>query len=113
MDTDFAPVPWLPVCADAHLLLRDGRLAVVWLSSWYKRRFLLTAGLAAVALDGFGNHTSLVFRWFALALAVGIIATTVLGLVMAFKRRRGRGLAVGVTLVGLAVPALFLWLAAR
>ena len=64
-------------------------------------------------LDGFGNHTSLVFRWFALALAVGIIATTVLGLVMAFKRRRGRGLAVGVTLVGLAVPALFLWLAAR
>ena len=40
-------------------------------------------------LDGFGNHTSLVFRWFALALAVG------------------------VTLVGLAVPALFLWLTAR
>ena len=64
-------------------------------------------------LDGFGHQTSLLFRWFALALALGIIATTVLGLIMAFKRRRGRWLAVGVTLVGLVVPALFLWLAGR
>jgi len=64
-------------------------------------------------IDGLSNHASPAFRWFALALALGIIATVVLGLVMAFRRHRGRWVAVGVTVAGLVLPALFLWMARR
>jgi hypothetical protein len=64
-------------------------------------------------IDGLSNHASPAFRWFALALALGMIVTAVLGLVMAFRRGRGRWVAVGATVAGLVLPVLFLWLAGR
>ena len=64
-------------------------------------------------IDGLSNPASPAFRWFALALALGMIVTAVLGLVMAFRRGRGRWVAVGATVAGLVLPVLFLWLAGR
>ena len=64
-------------------------------------------------IDGLSNHASPAFRWFALALALGMIATAVLGLIMAFRQRRRRWVAVGVTVAGLILPMFFIWLAGR
>jgi len=62
-------------------------------------------------IDGLSNHASTAFRWFALALALGMIATAILGLVMAFRQSRRRWSVILVTLVGLILPILFLWVA--
>ena len=41
-------------------------------------------------IDGLSDHASTAFRWFALALALEIIATAILGLVMACRQSRRR-----------------------
>ena len=60
---------------------------------------------------GLSNHASNAFRWFALALALGMIATAILGLIMAFRQSRNRWTVIVITLVGLILPIIFMWLA--
>ena len=60
---------------------------------------------------GISNHSSTAFRWFALALALGMVVTAILGLIMAYRQSRNRLIVIVVTLVGLMLPILFMWLA--
>ena len=53
---------------------------------------------------------SLPFRWFMLAMSLGFIVTTILGILMAFQMGRA---SIAVILIGLGslIPAILLWLA--
>ncbi len=53
-----------------------------------------------------GRSTPL--RYFILAAATGLVLTTVLGIVMAFRHGRSRSTAVGCLLAGVAIPVVFL-----
>ena len=121
MDTHIAPVPRLTVRADVIFFCATGAWQLFGFhrgtkdGSYVPPDWMQTLSMAHQYqnLDGFRNHTSQVFRWFALLLAVGIIVTALLGLIMAFRQKRHRWPSVIVTVLGLVVPAAFLWLASR
>lgn len=50
------------------------------------------------------NKFTLALKWFFLAMAVGLISSTLLGIYMAFKFNRSRTLVWGMLLLGTAIP---------
>lgn len=50
------------------------------------------------------NKMTLALKWFFLAMAVGLISSTLLGIYMAFKFNRSRALVWGMLIAGTAIP---------
>ena len=57
----------------------------------------------------YNGHSSVSFRYLVLLMAAGLIATTILGIIMAFKFAKAWVVWVCL-LLGIAIPVLLLWL---
>lgn len=56
------------------------------------------------------NRPSTALKWFFLLEAIGVITTTILGIMMAFKYNRGRRLIWGLLALGIILPIALLFL---
>jgi hypothetical protein len=72
------------------------------------------AAMAAVHkhshLPGTPNKADAPLRWFSLAAAIGLIATTALGIVMAFRYTASKARVATCLAAGAVVPVVLLWI---
>ena len=61
-------------------------------------------------LPGRGPERSMPFRWFSVVMALGIVTTTALGIIMAFRFSQKPRVVWGMLAAGTLLPAAFLWL---
>jgi hypothetical protein len=59
---------------------------------------------------GPGGGSSLLLKWFVVLMAVGLIATTILGIYMAFKFNRDKRVVAGLIVAGILIPVVALLL---
>lgn len=59
------------------------------------------------------SYSTTAFRWLVYAMSAALIATLVLGLVLAFRTMKKKWLVWMMLLLGLAIPALCLWFGQR
>lgn len=57
-----------------------------------------------------GRRRSLPLQWFVIVMSVGLVASSLLGIYMAFKYNREKRLTFGLIILGFAIPAILLYL---
>lgn len=61
-------------------------------------------------LSGKNAHAFTPLRYFMVAAAAGLVITSILGVIMAYKFSRQPGIATVCLLLGVAIPAVMLWI---
>ena len=57
-----------------------------------------------------GTPRSTPMKWFVVLMSLGLIATSILGVYMAFKQNRDKRLVIGLIILGLVLPLVLLYL---
>ena len=105
------------VCADADLFRRDRSWQLFnWHESKKDKTYIAPPALAALSfvhkdahIPGTPGRQPTPLRYFMLATAVGLVATAMIGIVMAYRFSQRPIVATVCLLAGIALPGLLLW----